>query len=845
MIYFCCDDDRRRNAIKNQSLINGIDFLEVSDDPRDASDVRQHTLFVHFIKDLAPGALWLENVRIEGGERIRQIHLTRVTTGAPAPNVLKIEVQAPGDFSTYTLRLVTDARHAEPPPGFDVLLSAIDFSFKVACPSDFDCHTPRVCPAEAEATPEINYLAKDYASFRQLMLDRIATLAPVWTERNPADLGIALVELLTYVGDYLSYQQDAVATESYLGTARRRISVRRHARLVDYLIDDGANARTWVQVRVRHDVNNLLLRKSAGAQPTKLLTRVEGQSALVSLNSSAFERALIARPQVFELLHDLTLFAAHNEMRFYTWGARECCLPKGATRATLHGSFPNLKAGDVLIFREARGPDTGQPGDADPFRRHAVRLQTVSLASDPVGGQFETPAHNDAVAVTEIEWSPADALPFPLCISARRGTAYFDDVSGALGNIVLADHGLTITDELLPEAPVANPVLTKVRSSERERCESRAVELTPARFRPTLAQSPVTHAAPYDAQHPPDSATAAMRWSRGTPLPAVTLAESGVAERWQPQRDLLNSHSGAREFVAEVETDGTTYLRFGDDQLGARPAAGTRFAATYRVGNGTAGNIGAESIAHLASADPALVSDLSAPLILSVSNPLPAQGGSDPESIERIRQNAPSAFRTQERAVTADDYAVVAGRCRADVQRAAATFRWTGSWRTVFLTADRVGGDEVDADFERELRACLERYRMAGHDVEVDAPRYVSLEVEMIVCVKPSYLVSDVKAALLAAFSNRTLPDGRRGVFHPDNFSFGQPVYVSRLFAAAQGTAGVDSVDITKFQRQGIDSDEALKSGKLELGRLEIARLDNDPDFRERGVFNLNMRRGR
>src|SRR4029077_7562637 len=92
----------------------------------------------------------------------------------------------------------------------------------------------RVCPTSPLAAPEIDYLAKDYASFRQLMLDRISVLSPQWKERNPADIGIALVELLAYAGDYLSYRQDAVATEAYLGTARRRVSVRRHARLVDY-----------------------------------------------------------------------------------------------------------------------------------------------------------------------------------------------------------------------------------------------------------------------------------------------------------------------------------------------------------------------------------------------------------------------------------------------------------------------------------------------------------------------------------------------------------------------------------------------------------------------------------
>ncbi|MGA9997922.1 MAG: hypothetical protein WBP93_21080, partial [Pyrinomonadaceae bacterium] len=206
--------------------------------------------------------------------------------------------------------------------------------------------------------------------------------------------------------------------------------------------------------------------------------------------------------------------------------------------------------------------------------------------------------------------------------------------------------------------------------------------------------------------------------------------------------------------------------------------------------------------------------------------------------------NAPSAFRTQERAVTPADYGEVAGR-HAGIQRAAATFRWTGSWRTVFLTVDRLGGLDVDADFENEMRAFLERYRMAGHDLELDGPRFISLEIEMTVCVKPDYFRSDVRKALLEIFSRRKFADGRLGVFHPDNFTFGQPVYLSPLIAAAQGVEGVASVEITKFQRQGLDSETGKDEGKLLMERLEIARLDNDPNFPDHGIFRLTLKGGR
>jgi hypothetical protein len=161
------------------------------------------------------------------------------------------------------------------------------------------------------------------------------------------------------------------------------------------------------------------------------------------------------------------------------------------------------------------------------------------------------------------------------------------------------------------------------------------------------------------------------------------------------------------------------------------------------------------------------------------------------------------------------------------------------------VTADRLGGVPVDDEFERTMRGHLERFRMAGHDLEIDGPRFVSLEIEMLVCVKPDYFRSSVEPALLTVFSNRVLPDGRRGVFHPDNFTFGQPVYLSSLYQAAQAIAGVASVKITTFQRQGQASTSALDPGQLELGRLEIARLDNNPNFPERGVLRLQLQGGK
>jgi predicted phage baseplate assembly protein len=223
---------------------------------------------------------------------------------------------------------------------------------------------------------------------------------------------------------------------------------------------------------------------------------------------------------------------------------------------------------------------------------------------------------------------------------------------------------------------------------------------------------------------------------------------------------------------------------------------------------------------------------------------MPAAGGAEPENIEAVRRDAPSAFRTQERAVTPADYAVAAER-RPDVQRAAATFRWTGSWYTAFVTADRFGGGPVDQRFEARLRRHLERFRMAGYDLEVDAPRYVPLHVALHICVLPEYFRADVLQAVAQVLSGDVLPDGRLGLFHPDNFTFGQAVYLSQIIAAAQAVEGVDAVRADTFQRLINPSPISLELGVIGIGTLEIAQLANNPTFPDRGRLLLGAGGGK
>ncbi|MCC7362767.1 MAG: putative baseplate assembly protein [Dehalococcoidia bacterium] len=854
--FFCCDEQRRAAVMAHHQL-NGIDFLEVLDGPDVPDAARQRTLFVHFLKADGLETLSADNVRLEGGERVRPA----VVTAAQDPGdlrVLTVTVDEPGDFSVYTLRLVRGPGDQRRPDGFDPLLSAVDFSFKVECPTPFDCADDAVCPPAPGEAPLVDYLARDYASFRRLMLDRLSLTMPGWRERNPADMGIALVELLAYVADRLAYRQDAIATEAYLGTARRRVSVRRHARLVDYHMHDGCNARAWVQVLVdpaAAPAPGLVLPRADTTGPTPVATRFLTRCVESPvLDEGALDGLLRSyAPEVFEPLHDAWLAPEHNEIRFYTWGDARCCLPEGATRATLlddQAARLRLRPGDILVFEERRGPQTGAPADANRLHRQAVRLTSVTPeatvtivdgAEQRAPGPIETdPLTGDAIV--EVAWAQADALTFPLCISSVTDEAHGElavaDVSVALGNIVLADHGRTIAGEDLGTVPAPSVFLAPVGSSAG--CDPQERIAVPPRFRPLLAEGPLTHASPGDpaaALHAAGLAGPHIATAR----PAATLAGTapgGSELPWEVVRDLLSSRPGDRDFVVETDDRGRAALRFGDDTNGRRPDEGTHFAATYRVGNGPAGNVGADAIAHVVAA-PAVAS-----AIAGVRNPLAAAGGTAPETIEQVRQAAPVAFRTQQRAVTRADYAEKAG-LHPEVQQAAAALRWTGSWRTMFVTADRRQGLDVDAGFETALRGHLEPFRMAGQDLEVDAPRPAALELVMGVCVAPGYFRAAVQRELLRVFSRHRLADGRLGIFHPDNFSFGQPVYLARIYAAAQAVAGVESVEVLKLRRRGRPGPNVPPDGKLTFSRIEIPRLDNDRNFPERGTLELIMKGGK
>ena len=514
MRYLCCDE-RRRAALIGRSDLNGIAYLDVVDTDGDPLGPALVTLVVHFINPAPIPALGAQNVVVTGGGSIKGIRVVAAAMRGPLAGLLDgpaliVTTDRAGDFSLYQLALLAGAGATLPPSGIDPILNAIDFSFRVGCASDFDIAPPLPCPPSATPAPPIDYLARDFNSIRQVLLDRMAVLQAPLPASDEVDLGVTLVELLAYAGDQLSYRQDAIATEATLQTARQRISARRHARLVDYAMHDGCNARAWIVATLQPGAAVTL------APPVQLLTSVPALQGVARLppDDSLIATALAQGAQVFEMLGPaVSLDSRLDGVPFHAWGGAGCCLPQGAVSATLRGRLAGpglLEPGRVVVLREMVDPQTGDPALADPSHRWAVRLVSATPATDPIGGLFLDPPVAGPLDVTEIAWAPADALPFALCISttadADTGVPAIADVSLAFGNVLLADHGQTLAaPESLGMMPagtatalaVPQPAESLTDADAAAACHVRATVPIAARFNPRLAQGPLTFAVPF------------------------------------------------------------------------------------------------------------------------------------------------------------------------------------------------------------------------------------------------------------------------------------------------------------------------------------------------------------
>ncbi|MGD6978872.1 MULTISPECIES: putative baseplate assembly protein [Citricoccus] len=788
-------------------------------------------LELHFFNDLHVADILAEATNgpgpadvfpVAGGHRVRagrgagEVSCVAVGAG-PTSSSLELVLEQVGDYSTYTLELAFDPERVDP------FFATLAFKFRPGCFTN-DCGSVSDIARARPPVPAIDYLAKDYDSFRHVLIAAMMDSVPGWQVASEADLDQVLIDLFAAAADELSDYQDRVMAEAFLGTARSRVSLARHARLMDYHLHHGQQSSTWLQITV-----------AEGAIPFVL----DGE--LVAWTGGPDDQGdaqfFATRETTMPRTSRTTLAPGFNAFHLHTWTGAQPALRTGATEADLVPA-PTATAPDGLVtaaeiadavnngllarllVAEVLNPLTGRSPGADRRARQVIHLVSATVLRDPLAG----------LDVVRVVWADQDMLRRDYAFTITCPDGPVDNVSVFAGNLVRVHHGLPVVATFHAPGTILSqggPVEwhghweAQVRYGEtRAALADLPPELTPLAYLPISPGGVV-----------PSRSTLQVSVESGT----------GDIDEWDEVPSLVHSDDSAENgdhFVVETDEHRRTRLRFGNGTNGRLLPAGSVVRAAYQVGGGVAGNVGAETITDFAPLDGAL-----AGVIEAVSNPVDVTDGLDPEPATQVLRNAPEAYRTRQlRAITLADYIARAEEVD-DVQRAAASYAWTGSWRTVRIVLDPKGTTELSAELAAATAGHLEAVRLIGEDLEIRPPRYVPLTVECTVCLRADVWPEDVRDALRQEFSDGWTATGEQGFFHPDRWTFGQSLHRSQVAERLMKVAGLDHVVSIGMRRR--DSAAPSAAEILETAFDEIILVRNDPDHLERGSITFDLCGGR
>ncbi len=327
----------------------------------------------------------------------------------------------------------------------------------------------------------------------------------------------------------------------------------------------------------------------------------------------------------------------------------------------------------------------------------------------------------------------------------------FDPATTALrGNNLPATHGATVADE---------PVYV--------------ADGTPGQ-RFSLARTPVTH-----LLHKEDT-------RRRRSQPELEVRVDGTL--WQQVESLFASGPTDLHYTTEIDENDVLTVVFGTGARGSVPPAGAEVRSRYRIGLGVVGNVGPDT----------LTAPTSLAAVTGATNPFAAEGGADRESTEEAKIAGPGSVIAQERAVTLEDYELLAEGV-AGVGKAKARVGLRGGYKVVQVVIAPENpqtvpppppSDDLRETVARQLESRMPVNRMAG--VEVLDPTYVPIDITV-----EAHLTAQASQSTVVA----TIQGLLAGLLSFAEQDFGQAVRVGDVFTALFAIAGVEFVLIRRLRR--------------------------------------------
>lgn len=822
----------RANLLEDKNL-NGLDFIKVNVIDNTTTELDVYFINTYKLDEILnfDQSKHSELFLISGGERIiagplnNQVHVTKIRS-RPNQFALRMIINPTGDYSVYVLSVGDEFSQF-----FDPIFSEIPFKMRPGCYNSTCFQKPEI--EQLPNDPNINYMAKDYESFKHLMISAMIERVPGWEPTSEADLDMVLLELICTEADKLSDFQDRVMNEAYLETAKKRVSIARHARLMNYHISQGNQSSSMLALIVRND---------------KEFSLLPGFEVRIKQNVNNPKRIVFSTKRPFSM-HELL-----NKFVLYTWSDTNTVLKAGSTYADLQIDYINpitlkgINDGDIsegelyllvqeffldnditqILIQEKNITSEGIELSGGMTKRQILNIdcKEVEYGQDPLTEKFYLRVYwkQDEKLEQNYDFTPINDV-IPVSFYANLAEVYHGE--SKIVYFYSPDYYSSALDDYL-----------KYR-----------YDITNWGIVCRLPHSPLSFENTYNGEtpngkYPPKSTL------------EVTIQEkeddSGVL--WEEQIDFIHSEELDKHFIVETDENQKSLVRFGNGINGMRLPENSIVKCKYQVGIGNTGNIGADMLTVIGegSADTFYLSRID-----YCWNPLEIRNAREPESIDVVIRKAPEAYNIDQlRGITVndqvDDYEKRTQEIE-DVYRAHARYEWMGSWRLVEISIDPVGDITHSAEMFDKLKLrvlnWLNSVKLIGDEVVIKKAKYVPLEIRVTVCIDRDFWIIDIKDQLEAEFTEKFTPDGRRGFFHSDLWTFGQTLRKSQLIGKIQSFEGVDRVidsdeNPIKIKRL-MNEDVEEQKGELVIHPYEIIQVKNDPMQLEKGYIFFDFKGGR
>lgn len=624
--------------------------------------------------------------------------------------------------------------------------------------------------------PSVDYTSRDYSALLSDMQALIPNFTPNWTNRDPSDFGMVLIELFAYMGDIMSYYIDRSANEAMIGTASQRQSLLDIASLLGYVPTLATPATTTVTFT----------------------------------NTS---QASITVPALTQVGNSLVSNATTSQVVFET--SNEIVVPASTTSTALSSASGIPSSSSTSV--------TGTNGTS---------ILTVTSPTNPIVagmGVSGTGVQSNAYVI-----SVSGVGPFTVTISAPLlttaiGTYIFDAVAQYTTSAV---HSLT-TGQIVsisgftPSGYNTGGATIVVTSTTSFTTPNTTLGVSSGSGVATAAVAGGINQNSVSVVQGKTVANEVIGTSNGQPTQTYQLSSTSVINNsinivvnginYAPVAYLVDYGNFEPVFTTYTDELGTTYIRFGDGVSGRIPPNGSVVYATYRVGGGVLGNVPAGLIKYVLNL-PGLTA---VPTGLSVSCTTAATGGSDAESNDSIRYNAPLSLRSLNRAVSTNDHASLATQV-VGVAKASAKAN-TYSAVTVYVLPSGDYGVSKDDNttpttiFTKkvgDVKSYMSDKTSANTTINVQPPKWVGVYIVVNITVGPTYNQNNVKTNVITAIQN---------LHYVDNVNFGESKPLAFLYNAINSVSGVTYSKILKYVRADQDqtyvtTTKALTSGVATIG---------------------------